>query len=86
MLARLITAVLAMAAFSLAAVVASRLRKTPIFLGRELLRLAIADRHLGEPASATHNLVREALAIADRTGATVIQQEAQRLGLLDLTT
>jgi hypothetical protein len=67
------------------AVAASRQRKTPLFLGRELLRLAAARRHLGEPPTATHDLVHEALAIADRTGATLIHDEARRLGLLDPT-
>ena len=68
------------------AVAASRERKTPLFLGRELLRLAAARRHLGESPNATHDLVHEALAIADRTGATLIQYEAHRLGLVDATT
>ncbi len=64
------------------AVTASRERDTPIFLGRELLRLAAARRQLGASASATGHLVDEALAIADRTGAALIEQEARRLGLL----
>jgi hypothetical protein len=68
------------------AVSASRERKTPLFLGRELLRLAAARQHLGESPNATHDLLREALAIADRTGATLIQHEAHRLGLLDAPT
>jgi tetratricopeptide (TPR) repeat protein len=66
------------------AISASRKRETPIFLGRELLRLAAARQHLGESRDATHNLVHEALAIADRTGAALIQHEARRLGLLDV--
>jgi hypothetical protein len=65
------------------AVKASRERNTPIFLGRELLRLAAARRHLGNSRSATDDLIDEALAIADRTGAELIHQEAGRLGLLD---
>ena len=65
------------------AVTASRERKTPLFLGRELLRLAVARQHLGESRDATKDLVHEALAIADRTGAALIQHEARRLGLLD---
>ena len=68
------------------AVAASRKRKTPLFLGRELLRLAAARRHLGESPNATHKLVHEALAIADRTGATLIQHEAHRLDLLNAPT
>ena len=68
------------------AVSASRERKTRLFLGRELLRVAAARQRLGEGASAPHDLVHEALAIADRTGATLIRDEAHRLGLLDATT
>ena len=68
------------------AVAASRERKTPVFLGRELLRLVAARQHLGESPTATRELVDEALAIADRTGATLIQSEAHRLGLFDATT
>jgi hypothetical protein len=68
------------------AVSASRERNTPLFLGRELLRLAAARQHLGEAVNATHDLVHEALAIADRTGATLIRHEAQRLGLIDSST
>jgi hypothetical protein len=63
------------------AVAASRERETPLFLGRELLRLAVARQHLGESPDATHDLVHEALAIADRTGAPIIRNEAHRLGL-----
>jgi tetratricopeptide (TPR) repeat protein len=65
------------------AISASRERKTPIFLGRELLRLAAARQRLGESRDATHDLVDEALAIADRTGAALIRHEARRLELLD---
>lgn len=68
------------------AVSASRERKTPLFLGRELLRLAAARQLLGESPNATHDLLHEALAIADRTGATLIRHEAHRLGLLDAKT
>jgi DNA-binding CsgD family transcriptional regulator len=68
------------------AVSASRERKTPLFLGRELLRLAAARQHLGDSPKLTHDLVHEALAIADRTGGTLIQGEARRLGLLDAPT
>jgi hypothetical protein len=59
------------------AVGASRKRRTPIFLGRELLRLAAARQHLGEPADGTDDLVHEALEIADRTGAALIRHEAR---------
>jgi tetratricopeptide (TPR) repeat protein len=68
------------------AVAASVERKTPVFLGRELLRLAAARQHLGDSPSAVHDLVHQALEIADRTGATLIEREAHRLGLLDATT
>ncbi len=68
------------------AVAASRERKTPVFLGRELLRLVAARQHFGESPTATRRLVDEALAIADRTGATLIEHEARRLGLVDATT
>jgi hypothetical protein len=64
------------------AISASRERRTPIFLGRELIRLAAACQQLGESRDAT-NLLHEALALADRTGAALIQTEARRLGLLD---
>jgi hypothetical protein len=44
----------------------------------QLLRLAAARRHLGESPNAIHDLVQEALAIADRTGATLIQPPDER--------
>jgi tetratricopeptide (TPR) repeat protein len=65
------------------AVAASRERTTPLFLGRELLRLAAARQRLGESREAIIDLVDEALAIADRTGAALIRIEARRLGLVD---
>jgi hypothetical protein len=65
------------------AVAASHERNTPIFLGRELLRLAAARQHLGEPPDEIDDLVTQALAIADRTGAGLIELEARRLGLVD---
>jgi DNA-binding CsgD family transcriptional regulator len=68
------------------AVAASRQRKTPLFLGRELVRLAAARAHLGDSLEAARDLVHEARAIADRTGAALIQHEAHRLGLLEATT
>jgi hypothetical protein len=68
------------------AVAASRHGNTPLFLGRELLRLAAAGQHLGASPNATHDLVHEALAIVDRTGATLIRRDAHRLGLLVPTT
>jgi hypothetical protein len=65
---------------------ASQERNTPIFLGRELLRLAAARQHLGESPNDTEDLVTQALAIADRTGATLIEHEAHRLSLVKPTT
>jgi hypothetical protein len=47
-----------------------------VYLARELIRQAAAGA--ADPAPA----VDEALAIADRTGAALIRQEAGRLGLL----
>jgi hypothetical protein len=67
------------------AVAASRERATPLFLGRELLRLAAARQQLGEPRDDTRDLVAQALAIAARTGATVIEHDAHHLGLSDAT-
>jgi DNA-binding CsgD family transcriptional regulator/tetratricopeptide (TPR) repeat protein len=58
------------------AVEASRRRGTVVYLARELIRQAAAGA--ADPAPA----VDEALAIADRTGAALIRQEAGRLGLL----
>jgi len=58
------------------AVRASRTRGTPIFLGRELIRLAEARRRLGATHDEISPLVREARDIADRTGATLIHAEA----------
>ena len=58
------------------AVAASRRRRTPIFLARELIVLAAAKRQLGIDPSDTTRAVDEALAIARRTGARVIDQDA----------
>lgn len=58
------------------AVRASRRRGTPLFLGRELIRLAEARRRLGASDHEINPLVREALDIADRTGATLIHADA----------
>ena len=64
------------AAHADAAVRASRRRGTPLFLGRELIRLAEARRRLGATDDEVGPLVREALDIADRTGAALIRAEA----------
>jgi DNA-binding NarL/FixJ family response regulator len=59
------------------AVAASRRRGTPIFLGRELIVLASAQRRLGVDDSEVGELVDEARAIARQTGARIITQDAQ---------
>ena len=57
------------------AVTASRRRRTPIFLARELIVLAAAQQRLGNDADTT-DLVDEALAIARRTGARIVVNDA----------
>lgn len=64
------------------AVAASRQRGTPIFLARELLRVALARRSVRASAD-VRELVDEALAIAERTGARLISDEAAHYGLID---
>ena len=59
------------------AVEASRRRRTPIFLGRELIVLASARQRLDTGDSEVGDLVEEALAIARRTGARIITQDAR---------
>jgi hypothetical protein len=73
------------AAHADAAVRASRRRGTPLFLARELIRLAEARRRLGASDHEIGPLVREALDIADRTDATLIHAEAAHYDL-DATT
>jgi hypothetical protein len=63
------------------AIVASRARNTPIFLGRELVLLATAMRRAGAPESEIQPLVEEAQQIAGATGAHLIDQEIARYGL-----
>ena len=63
------------------AVAASRIRKTPIFLARELVLLATARRRAGAPEREIMSLVKEAQQIADATGAHLIDQEIARYGL-----
>jgi hypothetical protein len=48
-----------------------------------IVNFAAARRHLRGSADFTRDLVAEALAISDRTGATLIEREAHRLGLVD---
>ena len=57
------------------AIVASRRRHTPIFLARELIVLASALQRLG--VDNTDDVVAEAFAIARRTGARLIMQDAR---------
>lgn len=64
----------AAAEFAARAVAASRRRRTPIFLGRELVALAAATQRLGADANAS---VEEALTIARRTGARMIARDAE---------
>jgi len=63
------------------AVRASRTRGTPLFLGRELIRLAEARRRLGANDDDIDPLVREAFDIADRTEAALIHAEAAHYDL-----
>lgn len=62
------------------AIAASRRRNTPVFLGRELVRLAECRRRQGAPMSEAQGLVDEALELANRTGAALIGQEARTYG------
>jgi DNA-binding CsgD family transcriptional regulator len=62
--------------FATYAVAASRRRRTPIFCARELIVLAAAKRQLGIDPSETRRAVDEALAIARRTGARIIDRDA----------
>jgi ATP/maltotriose-dependent transcriptional regulator MalT len=63
------------------AVTASRSRNMPIMLGRELLVLATARRRGGTGLEDVDALVTEALKIADRTGARIIDHDAERFEL-----
>jgi hypothetical protein len=67
--------------FASTAVAASRDRHTPIYLGRELVRLAAARKLLRVGDDTIPPLVAEALDIADRTGAALIRREAAHYGL-----
>lgn len=57
------------------AVAASRRRRTPIFLARELVILAAAKQLLSADATETADAIDEALAIGRRTGARIIAQD-----------
>lgn len=63
------------------AVAASRRRRTPVFLARELVLLAEARRRSGDPATAIHPLVTEALSLAERHGLEVVKADLGRYGL-----
>jgi hypothetical protein len=64
------------------AIAASRRRGTPIFLGRELILFAATRGQAGVKRGELAPLVDEALQIADATGAHLINQEAERYGLI----
>jgi DNA-binding CsgD family transcriptional regulator len=59
------------------AVAASRRRGTPIFLARELIIAAAAMRRLGADASESAGAVEEAVTIARRTGARIVNHDAR---------
>ena len=63
------------------AIDASRNRRTPVFLGRELVLLAAARHRAGRPTEHVQPLVDEAHHIAHATGAQLIDQEITRYGL-----
>jgi hypothetical protein len=64
------------------AIAASRRRGTPIFLGRELILFAATRVKAGDTRGELAAVVDEALQIAETTGAHLINQEAERYGLL----
>ncbi len=64
------------ATIAASAVAASRRRRMPIFLGRELVVLAAAQQRIGISPAAIAPLIEEAFAIARRTGARIIAQDA----------
>jgi hypothetical protein len=54
----------------------------PIFLGRELIRFAAARTRAGDTRGKLAALVDEALQTAEATGTHLIDQEAERYGLI----
>jgi hypothetical protein len=70
------------AAIAEGAVDASRRRGTMLFLGRELVLLADCRRRLGGPDGEVDAFLGEALAIAERTGAKLIADDAARRELV----
>jgi hypothetical protein len=63
------------------AVEASRRRRTPVFLARELVFLAEARRRSGGAASSVRPLVGEALALAEAFGGGAVAADVERYGL-----
>jgi DNA-binding CsgD family transcriptional regulator len=63
------------------AVAASRERRTPGFLCRELVLLAEASRRNGASPAQIQPLVREALAVAEPIGAAIVAVDVARYGL-----
>ncbi|MFZ1489073.1 MAG: AAA family ATPase [Ilumatobacteraceae bacterium] len=63
------------------AIAASRRRKTPVFLGRELVRLAECRRRQGAGSSEVRRLVDEARELASCTGAAIIGRDVEMYGL-----
>jgi hypothetical protein len=62
-------------------VAASRERRTPAFLARELIFLAEAHRRSGAAPSVVQPLVDEALAVAGPLGVEVVVADVDRFGL-----
>ncbi len=62
---------------------ASRRRRTPIFLGRELVALAAAQVASGATPSQVAPILEVALEIARTTGAAVITHDAKRWGIAE---
>ena len=63
------------------AVAASRERRTPVFLCRELVFLAEARRRNGASRGELRPLVEEACTIAEQIGARVVTVDIERYGL-----
>jgi class 3 adenylate cyclase/DNA-binding CsgD family transcriptional regulator len=63
------------------AVVASRERRTPVFLCRELVFLAETHRRNGASSAQVRALVQEALTVAEPIGAHVVDVDVARYGL-----
>jgi hypothetical protein len=67
--------------FATLAVEASRQRRTPVFLARELVFLAEARRRLDDGDGSVPALVGEALALADPLGLGAVRADVERYGL-----